>query len=212
MSFAVSDSNGLSITRQQIDKIYSEQLGAARTQLSGPGGIAYRVALLSASQREKYQLASAKWRPAYEQLVAALQNWMNARNQLYKIPEAQWEGQGELLVESGQRLVNSIHELHRNVTNADWGRTLQFLEISTRAAASVPKIAVAGAKYVVTQSGEVIATAGEAIGKGGAAIGRGLAATLGPLKWYLIGAGVLVVLFYSAPIVKMFAGRSSRAS
>ena len=47
------------------------------------------------------------------------------------------------------------------------------------------------------------------MGKGGSAIGRGIAATLGPIKWYLVGAGVIAILFYSAPIIRMFAAKKS---
>lgn len=214
MSFAVSDSASYSLMRQRLDAVYAVMLNKSKVQLSGPGGIAYRVGLLRASDREKFQIAAAKWGPAFEQVVASIQRWMDARNQLLKKPESDWGVEGELLAESGQKIVNAISELAKNVTNADWLRTQTYLTIAVRAAASIPTITVAAAKYTINAAGEVTEAAGTAIGKGGSAIGRGLAATLAPLKWPLIGVGVLFAIFYLAPVarVAMSTRRSSRAS
>ena len=211
MSFSVSLGEDVSLLRQRLDRFHADMLTASRVKLTD---VARRVAILKASEREKYQLASAVWGPKYEMVRAGTQAWMTSYQTLIKMPEGSWNNQGELLVDAGQRLLNGIDELYKNTVNADWTRTLQFLEIAARAGASVPKVTVAAAKYAVGAAGEVIEATGEAVGKGGSAIGRGLAATLAPLKWPLIGVGVLIAIFYLAPVarVAMSARRSSRAS
>jgi hypothetical protein len=211
MSFSVTLGQDVSLLRQRLDRLHADLLTASRQKLTE---VARKVGILKASEREKYQLASAVWGPKYEMVRSGTQAWMSSYQVLVKTPEGSWNGQGELLVDAGTRLLNGISELSRNVVNADWLNTYRFLEIAARAGASIPKVTVAAAKYTVGAAGEVIEATGEAVGKGGSAIGRGLAATLAPLKWPLIGVGVLIAIFYLAPVarVAMSARRSSRAS
>lgn len=177
----------------RLDQVHDRMLRVARTDLTQA---AFKVAVLQASEREKHQLSAQVWGPRYTTIRQGAERWMTSYQQLRRMPPGNWGNMGATLIQSGDNLINAIVELNRNVTNADWTRTLTFLNIGVKAAASIPTIVREGAKIAVN----VVADVGQAAG-------QGVARTLAPIKTYLFLAAGVAALFYLGPLIKGFGSK-----
>lgn len=177
------------IDRSRLDALHDRLLKRSRKELQQS---AYKVGVLSHATREKYVMAFQAWGPKHAAVVNATAKWMTEYQKLRRSDPSTWGTSAASLIESGERLASAIYELNRNIMNADWSRTGNFLLIALRAAAGVPTI---------VQSAGVMAAG--VVGNVGAASGRAIAATLGPIKTYLFLAAGVVALIYLGPAISM---------